>query len=119
MSEEKITPEEIRSVMNESDPVLAALSVVLKELASETVATLAGILSFTGATPGQLPGEFLLQAVLVESDKVFKPISRDTWVSLYDTYHAVQDVLDANPDLKAEITGKHNRSIDKLLEGNF
>jgi hypothetical protein len=108
----EISAEQIREVISNPDPVLEALSLMLRELAGETVDALATVLSMLGTNPTQLPGEYLLQAVLVEADKVFAPVSRENWIKIYDSYKEVQRVIEANPELKSEL----NKSFGKAAE---
>jgi hypothetical protein len=100
---QEINAEVIREVIANPDPMLEALSLMLKQIATETVHAVAGMLSMMGASPEMLPGEYLLQAVLVEADKVFHPIDRDNWIKIYDGYHKVKAVIEADPALKADL----------------
>lgn len=114
-----ISRESVEDAIDNVDPVLEALTMMLKELAAETVAALEAIVTLVGSDPSELPGEFLLQAVLIESDKVFQPIDRDEWIRIWDSYHEVAAIIEANPDLKAKIQGNTSNAMDKLLDGNF
>lgn len=124
-----ITPETVHAAITSADPVLEALSILLKEIAVEAVGSLSAVIRLTGNDPALMPGEYLLQAVLVEADKVFQPVSRETWLQIYDAYHAVKAIIDANPEL-AESMRQHKESaiselrttesaVDALLDGQF
>lgn len=119
---EEITVDTVREAVTASDPMMEAVAILMREIARDAVGNLAGILSMTGADPTLLPGEYLLQAVLVESDKVFKPISRERWIEVYDVYHTVQGIIDANPDIKEAYQQEHQvqgSPVDALLDGLF
>lgn len=133
----EVTADVVRQAMENADPVLVALSILLREVSTDAVMTLAGMLAMTGHDPSKLPGEFLVQSVLVESEKIFKHIDRESWIQIYDSYHEVKAVVDANPDLRDNIedyakkTKQHMRDVvlglpddtavasDPLLDGQF
>lgn len=133
----EINADTVRQAMADADPVLVALSILLREVSAEAVVHLAGTLAMTGHDPSKMPGEFLLQSMLVESEKVFKHIDRDSWIAIYDSYQEVKAVVDANPDLRNDVedyankTEKHMREAvlglqddtavasDPLLDGQF
>lgn len=136
----------VRQAINEPDPILEALSLLLKSVAADAVEILSATLSMMGHDPSQLPAEFFLQAVMIESEKVFKDITREKWIDIYDSYQQVKALVDADPQLKAEIQAsketlpqrlrqaKHQQamsqpeptsragyapSVNDLLDGNF
>lgn len=113
---QEISADTIREVLSNPDPMLEALSLMLKEVAMETVFTVAGMLSVFGASPDMLPAEYLIQAVLVEADKVFHPVSRDNWIKIYDGYHQVKAVIDADPSLKAELDKAYAAAVATVEE---
>jgi hypothetical protein len=138
----EINAETVRSAINNADPVLEALSVVLKEVTAGAAEALVEVLGMLGHDAHQMPGEFLMQSMLVESEKTFQPISRENWIKIYDSYTEIKAIIDGNPDLQGEIV-KHKESqterltsaaastepvhhvvggelkIDKLLNGDF
>lgn len=116
---ENINAETVRAAVNESNPVLEALSILLGEVSRDAVSSLAGVLGMVGVPAETLPGEYLLQSILVEAEKVFKHITRERWIDIYDSYQQVKAVIDANPDLKDEVAKKHDADREKLLDGNF
>lgn len=102
MSEE-INVASVREAILNANPVLEALSIVLKEVTSDTVDVLADVLLTLGHDPQQMPGEFLLQSMLVESEKVFGHIDRENWIKIYDAYTQVKAIIDGNPELQEEV----------------
>lgn len=120
----EITADTIREVLATPDPMLEALSLMLKELAADLVKDLGTVLSILGADVADLPGEYLVQAVLVESDKVLRPVTRENWIKIFDGYEQVKAVLDANPDIRDEVAARWTGETeaaksDSLLDGNF
>lgn len=130
----EINRDSVNAAITEPDPTLEALGLLLKEVSADMVRTLASVLAMTGHNPTGMPAEFLLQAVLVEAEKVFNPISRDNWIKIYDSYHAVKAVIEANPDIQAALAARREllRSgaqvptgvpvpevVDSLLDGQF
>jgi hypothetical protein len=62
----------------------------------------------------------------VEADKVFTPVSRENWIKIYDSYHQVKAVIDANPELKEQINKQFAKAdeapaprVEDLLDGKF
>lgn len=142
----EINADAVRQVLSDPDPVLEALSLLLKSVAADAVEILAGTLAMIGHDPSQLPAEFFVQAVMIEAEKVFQPIGRQKWIDIYDSYQQVKTLVDNDPVLKAEVaaskdamptrlrTAKHKQamglpnsvqqpgyapSVDDLLDGNF
>lgn len=121
-----ITADTVRNAIQDQNPVLEALSYILKEVSHDTVFSLAAVLAQLGVDPSTMPGEYLIQAVLVEADRVFKPISREDWIKVYDAYTQIKSVIDANPELRNEIKQKHEAAVaaqaqgeDPLMKGDF
>jgi hypothetical protein len=138
----EINAETVRSAIKNADPVLEALSVVLKEVTAGAAEALVEVLEMLGHDAHLMPGEFLMQSMLVESEKTFQPISREDWIKIYDSYTEIKAIIDGNPDLQGEIV-KHwetqeerltsaaaksepvhhvaggELKIDKLLNGDF
>lgn len=125
----EINTDSVRAAINEPDPVLESLGLLLKEVSADMVRTLASVLAMTGHNPTGMPAEFLLQAVLVEAEKVFNPISRENWIKIYDSYQAVKAVIEANPDIQAALAARRAalhgqaeapaQTPDSLLDGQF
>jgi len=128
---EEINAETVRAAIHDTDPSLEALSLLLKSVAGDAVAILAGTLRMMGQNPADMPGEFFLQSVLIESERAFKPISREKWVAVYDTYMQIKAVIETNPDLQKELRSHKESaaerlsqavsqdSLDGLLDGDF
>lgn len=143
---EEINADMVRRAINEPDPVLEALSLLLKSVAADAVEILSSTLTMIGHDPTQLPAEFFVQAIMIESEKVFKNISREKWIDIYDSYQQVKGLVDGDPALRAEIQAskdtlpqrlrqaKHQQamaqpeptsragyapSVNDLLDGNF
>lgn len=127
MEDENYTAEAVRDVINNTDPVLAMMSMMLREIAAGAVGTLVGIMEASGIDATRFPSEYLLQSILIEADKHLQVIDRETWIGLFDSYHKVKDILDENPELKEEFDAKHNteyvpdidQELKNLLDGNF
>lgn len=139
----EINVAQVRDAIQNADPVLEALSVILREITGGAVDALAEVLMVLGHDPSIMPGEYLVQAMLVESEKVFGSISRENWIKMFDSYTEVKAIIDANPQLKDEamahrgteterlaaatrshISGEHHVTggsldIDKLMNGEF
>lgn len=111
MEASDITADTVREVLASPDPMLEALSVVLREISHDAVGAVAGMLTMMGVDPGTFPGEYLLQSLLVESEKVFKGITRDNWIKVYDSYVHIKGILEANPELKAQVEAYENTPV--------
>lgn len=133
---QEINADMVRAAMADADPMLEALSILLKSIAQESVAALAGTLSMIGQNPREMPGEFFVQAMLVEGEKVFKSITRERWIAIYDSYTRIKSLVDGDPELKAELVAhkagtedrleralsekpKATASVESLLDGQF
>lgn len=120
-----ISAESIRAAIHHPEPMMEALSSLLKSVSSEAVAGLVTILGMLGVDAKTMPGTFFAQAILVEADKAFAPISREDWILVYDSYERIKAVLAANPDIRAELAGMHaemngtDTLTDALLDGEF
>lgn len=109
---QEITPDTIRDVIANPNPLMEALSFLLKEIADEAVTAVESVLSVVGSDPAQLPVAFFIQAMLVEAEKHFRPIaSREEWLKIYDAYVAVKAVIESNPDIKAQLEGQLGRPV--------
>lgn len=138
----EINAETVKSAIRNADPVLEALSVVLKEVSAGAIEALSEVLAYLGHDAHLMPGEFMMQAMLVESEKSFQHISRENWIKIYDAYTEIKAIIDSNPDIQSEVV-KHRETqaerltsaaakaepvhhvvggelkIDKLLNGDF
>jgi hypothetical protein len=100
---------------------------LLRSVAGDAVEAVAITLGMLGQDPAKLPGEYFAQAVLVEADKVFLPISRERWIEIFDSYHEIKTIVANDPVLKAEVEARNNErrantpkeDAPSLLDGNF
>lgn len=126
----EVNADSIRSVINTPDPVLEAFSMLLRSVAADACAAVSGALAYTGNDPSRLPGEFFAQAILVEADRVFVPITREKWIEVFDSYQNIKDIVNNDPRLKAEVEARRmgaqgttitttETSTSGLLDGDF
>jgi hypothetical protein len=123
----EINADMLRQVINTPDPTLEAFSMLLRSVAGDAVEAVAITLGMLGQDPAKLPGEYFAQAVLVEADKVFLPISRERWIEIFDSYHEIKNIVANDPVLKAEVEARNNErrantpkeDAPSLLDGNF
>jgi len=125
MSEPNITEATVRASMENVHPVLEALSILLKEVSVDAVRNVAAVLATLGVDPTTLPGEYLMQSMLVEADRLFVAITRENWIRIYDAYQQVKAIVDSNPDLKKQF-GREEATTPEappeqggLLDGDF
>jgi hypothetical protein len=121
-----INVDTVRETLNDVNPAMEAVALYLKGLSRSIVGELAASLIMVDVQPAEVPAEFLVQAVLVEADRVFKGISRENWIKIYDSYTGVKAVIDAHPELKAEAKARFSgnntspaSAFEKLLSGEF
>jgi hypothetical protein len=122
---EEVSVESVRAAVQDVNPVQEAMAILMKNVAFEAVGSLAGVLSLLGQKPEDISGIFIVQATLVESERVFATISREDWIKVFDTYHAVKAIIDANSDIK-ESLDRHEAQVNEafndfeaLLDGGF
>lgn len=120
MSEE-INADMVRAAVVDPDPMMEALTTLLKTVATEAVAGLSTVLGMLGVDPRTMPGTFFAQAILVAADGAFLPISREDWITVYDSYEQIKEILVKNPDIREELAGLHAQlgESDPLLDGEF
>jgi len=127
--DDEVSAEQIRSVINNPDPIIDAFSMLLRSVAGDAVEAVAITLGMLGHDPRSLPGEYFAQAVLVEIDKVFVEVSREKWIEIFDSYHKIKEIVNADPQLKAEVAARNAQRYEApespkpeafgLLDGNF
>ena len=115
----------VRKAILGSTEAESAVAVVLRDIARQAVMELSFVLGVNGVDPAALPGEYLLQAVLCEAQRVFKAISREGWIGIFDAYTDVKAVIDGNPGLREEAVAHFSRDkdgpspLEKLMSGEF
>ena len=97
---EEINYETVRSGMTDTNPAMEALSAVLRGVGHTAVHEVAAFLAAAGVDPGTMPGEYFIQAMLTEADKVFSPVDPANWGRIHEAYTQVNAVLAANPELR-------------------
>jgi hypothetical protein len=123
---EEITKATVEKAITEPEPMMDALSHLLKSVAMESTAGLASVLVMLGVDPATMPSQYFIQAMLVASDGVFQPVTREDFIACYDTYEQVRKVLEDNPDLHSALIAKKAgrqegvaAAADALLDGEF
>jgi hypothetical protein len=127
VSNEDITADTIKAAIDSPNPMMEALSNLLKTVAHAAVENLSDVLRMLGVDPVTMPGAFFAQALLVEADKAFVPISREEWINVYDSYQQIKAILAGNPDLREALYNMHDDTAqaaaetphDALLDGKF
>ena len=106
---------EVRAGIEQNTPEAEALGSMVRGVLREAVAVIANGLHNAGVDPRTMPSDYLVQAALVEAEKVFRPFSgQEAWNEVYTTYLRVNLVMREHPELqqlrqevlRAKIAGK-------------
>lgn len=103
----EITPDQVRKILAEQNPVQDAFVLSLKTIMFEAVEAVGYMLRRAGIDPKEFPAQSFIQCALLEAEVQFAPMTKEQWDESYRVIREAQKVMSTMPEYKDNpYTGK-------------